>query len=134
MRQTHRARSLSQLVGGLAVSLATTLLAFGLSGPSTRGQDLTGNDAWIPLFNGKDLQGWTPKITKHDFGDNYAETFRVENGVLKVAYDKYLKCLPTNLATCSPSTSIRTIVSASSIDSSAISAPAGRSGPCAIAA
>jgi hypothetical protein len=91
MRQTHRSRSLSQLVGGLAVSLATTLLAFGLSGPSTRGQDLTGNDAWIPLFNGKDLQGWTPKITKHDFGDNYADTFRVENGVLKVAYDKYPK-------------------------------------------
>jgi hypothetical protein len=91
MRQTHRSRSLSQLVGGLAVSLATTLLAFGLSGLSTRGQDLTGNDAWIPLFNGKDLQGWTPKITKHDFGDNYADTFRVENGVLKVAYDKYPK-------------------------------------------
>jgi hypothetical protein len=91
MRQTHRSRSLSHLVGGLAVSLATTLLAFGLSGPSTRGQDLTGNDAWIPLFNGKDLQGWTPKITKHDFGDNYADTFRVENGVLKVAYDKYPK-------------------------------------------
>jgi hypothetical protein len=91
MRQTHRSRSLSQLVGGLAVSLATTFLAFGLSGPSTRGQDLTGNDAWIPLFNGKDLQGWTPKITKHDFGDNYADTFRVENGVLKVAYDKYPK-------------------------------------------
>ena len=33
-------------------------------------------------------------------------------------------------ATCFPSTSIRTTVSASSIGSSATSAPAGRSGPC----
>lgn len=44
---------------------------------------------WIPLFNGKDLTGWTPKIRYHELGDNYADTFRVEDGVLKVAYDKY---------------------------------------------
>jgi len=25
---------------------------------------------WQVLFNGKDLTGWTPKIAKHDFGDN----------------------------------------------------------------
>lgn len=44
---------------------------------------------WMPLFNGKDLSGWTPKISGYGTGDNYANTFRVENGVLKVAYDKY---------------------------------------------
>jgi hypothetical protein len=44
---------------------------------------------WRPLFNGKDLDGWTPKITGHDLGDNYLDTFRVEKGVLKVSYDKY---------------------------------------------
>lgn len=44
---------------------------------------------WIQLFNGKDLTGWTPKIRYHDLGENYADTFRVEDGVLKVAYDKY---------------------------------------------
>src|SRR5436190_24257518 len=43
---------------------------------------------WIVLFNGKDLTGWTPKITKHEYGDNYARTFRVENGLLEVRYDK----------------------------------------------
>lgn len=46
-------------------------------------------EKWVPLFNGKDLTGWTPKITGHELGDNFAETFRVENGVLKVAYDRY---------------------------------------------
>ena len=44
---------------------------------------------WIQLFNGKDLDGWTPKITGHPLGENYANTFRVENGVLRVAYDQY---------------------------------------------
>ena len=44
---------------------------------------------WQQLFNGKDLTGWTPKIKGYDLGENYADTFRVEDGVLKVAYDKY---------------------------------------------
>jgi hypothetical protein len=44
---------------------------------------------WIQLFNGKDLTGWTPKIRYSESGDNYGDTFRVEGGVLKVAYDKY---------------------------------------------
>jgi hypothetical protein len=35
------------------------------------------------------LSGWTPKITGFDYGENFGDTFRVENGVLKVAYDKY---------------------------------------------
>jgi hypothetical protein len=44
---------------------------------------------WIQLFNGKDLTGWTPKITGYEAGDNFGNTFRVENGVLKVSYEKY---------------------------------------------
>jgi hypothetical protein len=46
---------------------------------------------WHSLFNGKDLDGWTPKIAKHAVGENYANTFRVEDGVIKVSYDKYGK-------------------------------------------
>ncbi len=44
---------------------------------------------WIALFNGRDLEGWTPKIKGYEAGDNFANTFRVEDGVLKVAYDGY---------------------------------------------
>ena len=40
---------------------------------------------WQQLFNGRDLTGWTPKIRGHDAGENFADTFRVEDGVLKVA-------------------------------------------------
>jgi hypothetical protein len=44
---------------------------------------------WIQLFNGKNLDGWTPKIAGYPLGENYGNTFRVENGVLKVSYDQY---------------------------------------------
>jgi hypothetical protein len=44
---------------------------------------------WIPLFNGRDLADWTPKFAKHDLGVNLNDTFRVENGVLSVRYDKW---------------------------------------------
>lgn len=44
---------------------------------------------WVSLFNGKDLTGWTPKIRYSDAGENYGNTFRVEDGVLKVRYDQY---------------------------------------------
>ena len=46
---------------------------------------------WYPLFNGKDLSGWTPKIAKHPLGENYANTFQVEDGMIKVSYDGYPK-------------------------------------------
>ena len=46
-------------------------------------------EEWVPLFNGKNLAGWTPKIRGYEVGDNFGGTFRVEKGVLKVAYDKY---------------------------------------------
>ncbi len=42
---------------------------------------------WIPLFNGKDLTGWTPKIRYCELGENFENTFRVEDGLLKVRYD-----------------------------------------------
>lgn len=46
---------------------------------------------WIALFNGKNLDGWKVKITGYDLNDNYGNTFRVEDGILKVSYDRYDK-------------------------------------------
>ncbi len=47
------------------------------------------NEAWISLFNGKDLTGWIPKFADRELGENYKNTFRVEDGRLKVVYDEY---------------------------------------------
>jgi hypothetical protein len=44
---------------------------------------------WIQLFNGRDLEGWVPKIRGYAAGDNFGRTFRVEDGVLKVSYEAY---------------------------------------------
>jgi hypothetical protein len=76
-----------------ALSLPIALLAI-VPAPAlvnARAQDLPGNARWISLFNGKDLEGWTPKIKGHDAGDNVGNTFRVEDGLLKVVYDHYSK-------------------------------------------
>ena len=47
------------------------------------------NDEWLTIFNGKDLTGWNMKIKDHKLGDNYKNTFKVENGNLKVSYENY---------------------------------------------
>ncbi len=44
---------------------------------------------WQTLFNGRNLDGWVVKLAHHELGDNYAATFRVDNGVIRVSYDKY---------------------------------------------
>ena len=41
---------------------------------------------WIPLFNGRDLDGWTPKFADMPAGENHNRIFRVEDGLLKVSY------------------------------------------------
>jgi hypothetical protein len=47
--------------------------------------------AWISLFNGKDLDKWIVKIAGQDLNDNYENTFRVQDGLLKVSYADYDK-------------------------------------------
>lgn len=52
-------------------------------------EDKKADDGWIQLFNGKDLSGWVPKIRGYAAGENFGNTFRVEDGVIKVSYDQY---------------------------------------------
>lgn len=68
-----------------ALALALTLA---VTAGATRRPD-PGMKDWIQLFNGKTLDGWDLKITGHDLNDNFGNTFRVENGLLKTVYDAY---------------------------------------------
>lgn len=68
----------------LAVGVLTAQAPAPGSGPADQKE-------WIQLFNGKDLTGWTPKFSKHDLGENFNDTFRVENGLLQIRYDKWTK-------------------------------------------
>ncbi len=72
------------------VALAT--LAFQSPTPTTHAQKAK-NDPdkkeWVQLFNGKDLKDWKVKIRGYALNDNFGNTFRVENGMMKVGYEKY---------------------------------------------
>ncbi|MET3667466.1 hypothetical protein ABIC66_004101 [Caulobacter sp. 1776] len=79
---TVRARraALAALMGCLALGSATQVSAEDVkAGP------------WRPLFDGKTLDGWTPKVAKHPVGENYAKTFVVDHGVIRVSYAGYDK-------------------------------------------
>ena len=47
------------------------------------------DEAWISLFNSENLDGWIPKIKGYALGENFENTFRVEDGVMKVSYEGY---------------------------------------------
>jgi len=66
----------------LVIFLIVWLLAYDANDPHQK--------EWIQLFNGRDLNGWDLKITGHHLNDNINNTFRVEDGILKIAYDQYV--------------------------------------------
>ncbi len=74
------------------IALCGLILASCLGGEPARPPDsAAGPDSlvWEPLFNGRDLEGWTVKIAGYPVGTNYANTFRVVDGVMKASYDRY---------------------------------------------
>jgi len=72
------------------LSVSCLLLITVLCGYATEQKDAE-KGQWISLFNGKNLDGWKVKIKGYELGENFGNTFRVEDGVMKVCYDKYEK-------------------------------------------
>jgi len=74
----------------MSTMLKTEWIAlFALTAFAASAQSAADRKDWVPIFNGKNLDGWTVKLAHHEVGDNFGDTFRVENGVIKVSYDKY---------------------------------------------
>ena len=76
-------RRISPLLVALIIAVVTATAA-----QPQRPQDVR---QWLQLFNGRDLADWTPKFAKHELGENFRNTFRVEEGLLKVRYDQWPK-------------------------------------------
>ena len=76
-------RTLYVVVLSLAAGLTLASMPLGAGQSQAAPQD------WIQLFNGKTLDGWTPKFRGSPLGENYLDTFGVANGALRVSYDKY---------------------------------------------
>lgn len=70
-------------------SLIIPLLLLGACNAGQKQEKTSGE--WVSIFNGKDLDGWIPKVAGAPAGVNTLNVFRVENGLLKVAYDQYDK-------------------------------------------
>ena len=77
-----RAMSTS-LTRGLALAIAVVALL------GARAQNNPNQKDWVQLFNGRDLGDWVPKFARHDLGENFNDTFRVEEGLLEVRYDMW---------------------------------------------
>ena len=69
--------------------LVLTTLLFGCKNSKSDSKMDRDTEEWISMFNGKDLNDWDIKITGHEIGDNYKNTFRVEDSMLRVVYDDY---------------------------------------------
>lgn len=54
-----------------------------------KSSEVVQTEQWIQLFNGENLDGWDVKIAGYDLNDNFGNTFRVEDGLMKVRYDAY---------------------------------------------
>lgn len=69
-------------------AFARLILLLSLAGCQSAQQNES-PEGWIQLFNGKDLSDWRVKITGYPLEENFGNTFRVEDGLLKVSYDAY---------------------------------------------
>lgn len=76
--------ALPRIMVGLA--LAALLV---IPGRAAQAQNTAGEETWIQLFNGRDLNDWQVKIAGYPLGENFGNTFRVEDGVIKVSYEHY---------------------------------------------
>jgi Domain of Unknown Function (DUF1080) len=48
-----------------------------------------GSPKWASLFDGKSLDGWTPKISGYPLGEDPLGTFRAQDGAIRVSYERY---------------------------------------------
>jgi len=73
------------------ILIGVALLAVAQATPTPAATDWHAAPAqdWQEIFNGRNLDGWVIKLANHELGDNYRDTFRVENGLIRVMYDKY---------------------------------------------
>ena len=44
---------------------------------------------WVSLFNGKNLDNWHIKIAGYKLGENFGNTFSVQDGMISVRYNQY---------------------------------------------
>jgi hypothetical protein len=72
----------------LIAGICSFFLSCNSSGNKTAEESVP-KEEWIDLFNGKDINDWIVKINHHEPGENFGNTFRVEDSMIRVKYDQY---------------------------------------------
>ena len=72
-----------------ALSITVFLLTAVIINSCSSFNNIQSANRWVPLFNGKNINDWTVKIHHHETGVNFGNTFRVEDGMIKVRYNEY---------------------------------------------
>jgi hypothetical protein len=70
----------------LLIGVVFSLFSCKTSGVKIDKQNVAG-ETWEEMFNGENLNGWTPKFAGYQVGENPFNTFRVTDGVIEVNYD-----------------------------------------------
>lgn len=71
------------------VTFAVMLLVIISCQPKQTAEETTVEPKWVSLFNGHNLDDWTIRIVGKELGENYANTFKVDSGMIKIRYDEY---------------------------------------------
>ncbi|WP_081147759.1 3-keto-disaccharide hydrolase [Niastella vici] len=77
------------LTGSFSRLLGFCFIAMAIAACHPAQKVQTNKDGWVSLFNGRDINDWIVKIHHHEVGDNFGNTFRVEDSMIKVRYDQY---------------------------------------------
>ncbi len=68
-----------------ALAVAAVLCGLGACATPSKGTD----EGWQPIFDGRTLAGWTPKVAGYPVGEDTIGTFTVADGAIRVGYDRY---------------------------------------------
>ncbi len=73
----------------IAIALVVLFTACNPKPKAKKLEKKSAGENWIQLFNGKDLSNWDIKFKGYKLGENYKNTFRVEDGMLRVSYENW---------------------------------------------
>ena len=68
----------------LPLALIATVVAIGLGGPTPTVRPMPSEDGWMPLFNGRDLDGWYTWLPSSGRNNDPKGVFRVHDEMLHI--------------------------------------------------
>ncbi|WP_149273535.1 3-keto-disaccharide hydrolase [Pareuzebyella sediminis] len=78
----------TKIFSGAHVAAFILVTAFLLKACKQPSNDTSEKEEWITLFDGSNMNQWTPKFAGYKLGENYKNRFQVKDSLLSVRYAK----------------------------------------------